>query len=126
KVFQKELGGIINQFDTNISNFYDIREQLGKVANEKSRIDKLFNKYCVGHNSSLERLKRSCNELLTMVNPDYEKTSPTRALYKTRSIVFHSFRSLPIDHSEKLKIINTDFEDLIIKSITSFTDSDIA
>jgi len=120
KVFQNQLGTIIEDFSNDIDNFYDIREQLSKVANEKSRLKKLFAKFCTGQNTSLDRLQDSCNELLTKVNAKYEQNSPTNALYKVRSVIFHSFRVLPSDYIEKLKTINDDFEELIISAILNF------
>ncbi|UCS92555.1 hypothetical protein KZP23_17945 [Echinicola marina] len=120
KVFQSELGSIIQDFDNNVNNFYDIKEKLTIVANEKSRITKLFSNYCIGQNALLEALKISCNKLLKQVNPEYEQSSPQIAVYKTRSLVFHSFRSLPTEYDENLKVINDDFEALIIATINSF------
>nr|WP_298789726.1 hypothetical protein [uncultured Allomuricauda sp.] len=120
KVFQNELGSIIQDFDNNINNFYDIKEKLANVANEKSRINKLFNRYCTGQAVLLKELKISCNNLLKQVDPENEQDSPPKAIYKIRSLVFHSFRSLPNEYDEKLKSINDNFELLLIASLNSF------
>ncbi|QGY47248.1 hypothetical protein GM418_27365 [Maribellus comscasis] len=121
KVFQVDLSSIISDFNNNSDDFYDIRERLSKTANEKSRIDKLFNSFCGIPINYLNDLRHSCNDFLTSVKPEYVQDTPTKALYKTRSLVFHSLRALPVNYETNLKNVNLQLERLLIKAIQDFS-----
>jgi hypothetical protein len=100
--------------------------RIDNISTEKTRVSILINDYVKINNPNL---LISCNELIKLFNDDdsNEKDDISKkqdlggALYKVRCLIVHHFRKLPDKIlEEKLREINKEFENIIIKIILDY------
>lgn len=114
KIFEAEFKTTVSSF-LNTVDFYDAKERLAKLTNEKERITKLFSTKCPGVNHLiLQELTDNCNSFLSFVfAPQIFKKPTAEAIYKVRSTIFHNLRLMPIGYEEELEKVLSSFEALI-------------
>lgn len=114
KIFEAEFKTSVNSF-LNAVDFYDAKERLAKLTNEKDRINKLFSTKCPGLNHFLlKELQDTCNSFLSFVfAPQIFKKPTGEALYKVRSTIFHNLRLMPNGYETELEKVLSSFEALI-------------
>ncbi|OFD82692.1 hypothetical protein BWGOE8_12770 [Bacillus mycoides] len=118
KIFNSELTIMLDGLSKDEKNLFQVKEDLGKLANESERIRKLFNQYS-SHHESRNELKKLCNTLLESIGRD-KKNSPEKALYSIRNLYVHDYRSIPVEHESKIEQINIVFEKVVIETIHTF------
>lgn len=114
KIFEAEFKSSVNSFLNSI-DFYDAKERLAKLTNEKDRINKLFSIKCPGLNHlMLQQLQDTCNSFLSFVFAPQTYKKPTgEAIYKVRSTIFHNLRLMPTGYEVELEKVLSSLEDLI-------------
>jgi hypothetical protein len=115
KIFEAEFKRSVEGFLTS-TNFYESKEKLAIIANEKSRINKLFSSACPGINHSLlDDVKNSSNDFLAYVFSDAsDLRTPSEALYKVRSTIFHNFRLVPAGYEQTLTDVVNSLEKAVL------------
>ncbi|WP_235335263.1 hypothetical protein [Aphanizomenon flos-aquae] len=126
-VFERKILDEINNFNNNADkNIRKFKEKIDNISTEKTRVSILINDYVKINNPNL---LISCNELIKLFNDDdsNEKDDISKkqdlggALYKVRCLIVHHFRKLPDKIlEEKLREINKEFENIIIKIILDY------
>ena len=126
-VFERKILDEINKFNNNADkNIRKFKEKIDNISTEKTRVSILINDYVKINNPNL---LISCNELIKLFNDDdsNEKDDISKkqdlggALYKVRCLIVHHFRKLPDKIlEEKLREINKEFENIIIKIILDY------
>lgn len=122
KIFEKEFKELMPTFLSAV-DFYDAKESLNKLSNEKDRINKLFNNYCSATDITND-LCDSCNGLLQLSYPGKVLGNCSHALYKVRSHLFHNLRQLPPEYSVKLNVVNTHLEKMVLHLLISYKNPD--
>ncbi|WP_152267100.1 hypothetical protein [Agriterribacter humi] len=114
RIFEAEFKTSLNFF-LNSVDFYDAKERLAKLANEKDRINKLLSTKCPGLNHLiLQELQDTCNSFLSFVfAPQIFKKPTGEAIYKVRSTIFHNLRLMPTGYEVELEKVLSSFEALI-------------
>lgn len=118
KIFNYELTILLDGLSKDEKNLFQVKEDLGSLANESERIKKLFNQYSK-HNASRNELMNLCNVLLEGIGRD-KKNSPEKALYSVRNLYVHDYRSIPIEYKSQIEQINDVFEKVVIETIHTF------
>ena len=77
-IFNSELKVMLDGLSKDEKNLFQVKEDLGNLANESERIKKLFNRYSTYHESRAELMKL-CNILLESVGRE-EKTRPRESV----------------------------------------------
>ena len=116
KIFESEFKSSVNSF-LDAVDFYDAKEKLAKLTNEKDRINKLLSTKCPGLNHLiLEELQDTCNSFLSFVfTPQIFKKPTGEAIYKVRSTIFHNLRLMPNGYEVELEKVLSSFEALIFE-----------
>jgi hypothetical protein len=127
-VFERKIVEEISKF--NISEDKDVRKLKNKIediSKEDRRVSILINNDVKINNPNL---LISCNELIKLFNDDddsNEKDDISKkqdlggALYDVRCLIVHQFRKLPEKIlEEKLREINKEFENIVIKIILDY------
>ncbi len=114
KIFESEFKSSVRSF-LEAGNFYDAKERLAKLTNEKDRINKLLSTKCPGLNHIiLQELQDTCNSFLSFVfSPQIFRKPTGEALYKVRSTIFHNLRLMPNGYEVELEKVLSCFEALI-------------
>lgn len=106
----------------NSSDFYEAKEVLIKMTNEKERINKLFSDRTPGIDQQLlDLLQLSCNDFLNFVfAPETFEKGSGEALYKVRSLIFHNLRTVPEGYEILFEKIILNLEGLILDIAIKF------
>ncbi|MEK4090857.1 MULTISPECIES: hypothetical protein [unclassified Viridibacillus] len=118
RIFNFELKILLDGLSKNEKKLFQVKEDLGNIANESDRIKKLFNNYSE-FDASRDELKDSCNELLDGVGRD-RKNNAAKALYNVRNLYVHDYRSIPSEFTMHIDQINILFEKVVIETIHTF------
>ncbi|WP_214762261.1 hypothetical protein [Exiguobacterium sp. s146] len=113
KVFKKEFSEMLDSLGTDEKTLFQIKEDLGNIAKEKKRINKLFTVYTRKQDIKI-RLMESCNEILRSIGRK-QFTDPSEALYNVRNLFVHEYRSIPMENHYMIESINDLFEELVIE-----------
>lgn len=126
-VFERKILEEIKNFNNNPDkNIRKLKEKIDNISTEKKRVSILINDDVKINNPNL---LISCNELIKLFNDDdsNEKDDISKkqdlggALYDVRCLIFHQFRKLPDKIlEEKLREINKEFENIVIKIILDY------
>ncbi|MFM6220127.1 MAG: hypothetical protein ACKPJO_32180 [Dolichospermum sp.] len=126
-VFERKILEEINNFNNNPDkNIRKLKEKIDNISTEKKRVSILINDDVKINNPNL---LISCNELIKLFNDDdsNEKDDISKkqdlggALYDVRCLIVHQFRKLPDKIlEEKLREINKEFENIVIKIILDY------
>ncbi|WP_341840635.1 hypothetical protein [Chitinophaga caseinilytica] len=116
RLFEAEFSNTLDAFK-NMENFYDAKEKLTKLGNEKERIAKILSNKCPGLSPDLlNDLRDSCNNFLSFVFAPKIFSKPTgEALYKLRSTIFHNLRLVPSGYDNHLNAVLIKLESLILE-----------
>lgn len=115
KIFDSEFKSSLQSF-LNTTDFYDSKEKLNKLANEKDRIKKLFSNKCPNLNHVLlQELQDASNSFLSFVfAPQIFKKKTGEAIYKVRSTIFHNLRVIPNGYETQLSNVLAKLEAIIL------------
>ena len=126
-VFERKILEEIKNFNNNPDkNIRKLKEKIDNISTEKKRVSILINDDVKINNPNL---LISCNELIKLFNDDdsNEKDDISKkedlggALYDVRCLIVHQFRKLPDKIlEEKLREINKEFENIVIKIILDY------
>lgn len=118
KIFEFEFAANIHLFQ-NPTDFYDAKEKLNKLTNEKSRLNKLFESQCPGITQPLlQDLKDLCNNFLDVIDTSKKHNrSASEGIYKVRSAIFHNLRNMPSNYADYLIQIIEKLEEIILEII---------
>lgn len=126
-VFERKILEEIKNFNNNPDkNIRKLKEKIDNISTEKKRVSILINDDVKINNPNL---LISCNELIKLFNDDdsNEKDDISKkqdlggALYDVRCLIVHQFRKLPDKTlEEKLREINKEFENIVIKIILDY------
>jgi hypothetical protein len=127
-VFERKILEEIKKFNNNPDkNIRKLKEKIDNISTEKKRVSILINDDVKINNPNL---LISCNELIKLFNDDddsNEKDDISKkqdlggALYKVRCLIVHQFRKVPDNIlEEKLREINKEFENIVIKIILNY------
>jgi hypothetical protein len=126
-VFERKILEEIKNFNDNPDkNIRKLKEKIDNISTEKKRVSILINDDVKINNPNL---LISCNELIKLFNDDdsNEKDDISKkqdlggALYDVRCLIVHQFRKLPDKIlEEKLREINKEFENIVIKIILDY------
>jgi hypothetical protein len=126
-VFERKILEEIKNFNNNPDkNIRKLKEKIDNISTEKKRVSILINDDVKINNPNL---LISCNELIKLFNDDdsNEKDDISKkqdlggALYDVRCLIVNQFRKLPDKIlEEKLREINKEFENIVIKIILDY------
>lgn len=104
---------------TNPTDFYDAKEKLNKLTNEKARLNKLLESQCPGITLTLlQDLKHLCNNFLDAIDPSKtHKKNTSEGIYKIRSAIFHNLRNMPANYVDHLNGIIEKLEEITLEII---------
>ena len=124
KIFQKELLSRIGDYRCRAPNdtieFYELKESIIELTNEKKRINKLFSNYA-NIAASCHDLKRKCDILLNALGKE-QNDSITHSLYRIRNILYHGYRNLNDVMVEMVEEINREFEIVIVELVINYSE----
>lgn len=123
KIFNNEFTNIMDKLSKSSNSLFDLKEDLGEVANEKVRIKKLFNNYCSSIQYSSE-LMQTCNKLLEKSNKK-TWTSVAESLYSVRNLLVHQYRGIPKEELMLIDDINYYFESVIVDIVIIYNEDKI-
>jgi hypothetical protein len=115
KIFESDFKSSLENFLVS-TDFYDAKEKLAKMTNEKGRINKLFSVSCPGLDAGLlSDLEDASNTFLSLVfAPKVFKKGVGEAIYKVRSTIFHNLRHMPAGYENSLADVLQKLEVLIL------------
>ncbi|MFP5111607.1 hypothetical protein ACSU64_04385 [Bacillaceae bacterium C204] len=114
KIFHKEFKEMIQGVSSGEMSFFKLKDEIGTIAKEKQRIQKLFDNYINGSFQSKNILGDKCNDLLRVLNRE-ESSASYEALYSVRNILVHENRKVMSKECvDIICSINDNFEDVII------------
>ncbi|MBU9706003.1 hypothetical protein KSP24_03560 [Paenibacillus sp. AK121] len=113
KIFNKEIIDLVEEITAQSNKLFRLKEELGDLAKEQKRINKLFNSYTRSFRSK-EVVMEYSNQLLNIVGRDSKKNA-SDALYSVRNLLVHDYRSIPIEGHSLISQINEAFEDLVVE-----------
>ncbi len=116
RIFEADFKATLNIFSNSI-DFYDAKENLTKLTNEKERIKKLFSTKCPGIDQVLiADLEVVSNSFLSFSFPSVVFQMPAaEAIYKVRSSIFHNLRNIPVGYEFELSKVCQKLELLILE-----------
>ena len=118
KIFSVEIQEIISKLGDNTDKLFDVKEELTNLANEKRRVKRLFNDYS-GDINNKEALTEKCNELLVCASKNMQDEVAS-AIYSTRNLLVHEYRSIPKENYVLIKEVNEIFIDNLIDILLSY------
>jgi hypothetical protein len=120
KIFESTFKKVVADF-TNSADFYESKERLAKITNEKDRIKQLFNNCSSGIDQShFQSLKTECNNFLNNVFGSTFNLPCAEALYKVRSTIFHNLRILPKGYEANLSQVTLSLEIVVLEILMYF------
>lgn len=129
KVFNNEFKSLVSDLDEGKNSLFTSKDKLTDMANEKSRIRKLFTNY-TKIEVEIDLIIEMCKKLLESVDKkliESEKENNKEHnlatnLYKVRNLLVHNYRAIDKDDRVYIDEINKLFEEVLIDLLITYNE----